>query len=275
MMRLATIFTGTAAANSISSCGADSDHLKITSLSLDADATGGPRKGKPFTITLEGEFDEAHQHGTIVGDLQLKALGIVDEPVAFNQKYDYFPGFQSGKTTLTICPFTFPRAVPGVLDFTGRITMVNEKTEPVTCLDLALHIPKILAEEEELQAGVGSVCAKSSDNDHITNIQSATVDDVTTSTMDLDEDLTYVNLMADISVKAPFLPAVAVKLTQIPIGFSPAIPAGQLKFVGYPSDSSPASNGVLTVAGDLALFDTNSEELVCIPLGASESAIAV
>jgi hypothetical protein len=260
------------AADSITSCGADTDHLKISSIVLDADATGGPRKGHPFTITLQGEFDEAHQHGTVTGDLQLKALGIVDEPVTFDQKYAFLPGVAAGKTTITIGPFTFPRAIPGVFDFSGKITIVNEKAEPVTCLDFALHIPQILAEEEELDAA-GSVCAKSADNDHITNIQSSIVDDVKTTTMDVDEDLGFVNLKVDISVKAPIVPAVVVKLTELPITLSPAIPAGQIKFVGYPSDSVQ-SNDVITVSGDLALFDSNKEELTCVHLDGA-SAVSV
>merc|ERR1712107_759003 len=165
---LATLFTS-AAAMGISNCGSDSDHFKIDTVVLDADADQGPRKGKPFTITLSGTMDEAHQHGRVVVDAALKALGIVDEPVTVNQAYDFYPGLASCPLSLTIGPFTFPREIPGVFDFTGRITLENERAEPVTCLDLALHIPKILAEESELETS--KVCAVS-DSDHISNIVS-------------------------------------------------------------------------------------------------------
>jgi len=254
---LATLFTS-AAAVSISNCGSDSDHFKIDTVVLDADADKGPRKGKPFTITLSGTMDEAHQHGRVVVDAALKALGIVDEPVTASQAYDFYPGLASGPLSLTIGPFTFPRGIPGVFDFTGRITLENERAEPVTCLDLALHIPKIFAEESELETM--KVCAPS-DSDHISNI----VSDNNTCTMDLDEDLDFVNLGVDISVKAPLLPAVSVQLTELPIALSPAIPAGQLKFVGEGSGS--AANSVITTTGSLQLGDKNGEQITCIVLG--------
>merc|ERR1712046_197757 len=238
------------------------------------DQTGGPRKGKPFTITLEGDLDEAHQHGRVVGDCQLKALGVVDQPVTFDQKYDFLPGLAQGSTKLQIGPFTFPRAVPGVVNFIGKITIENEKAEAVTCLDLNLVIPKILADEEENQLESSRTDCGDQTNDHITNIQAETVDGVTTTTMDLDEDVDYVNLKVDLSVKAPVVPAVQFQLSQVLISVTPAIPAGQLKFVGYPSDSSEP-NDLVDVTGSLILEDRNGEELRCIGFGADSSAITV
>merc|ERR1712187_139845 len=108
-----------------------------------------------------------------------------------------------------------------------------------------------------------------SDSDHISNI----VSDGNTCTMDLDEDLDFVNLGVDISVKAPILPAVSVQLTELPIALSPAIPAGQLKFVG--EGSGLAANSVITTTGSIQLGDKNGEQLTCIVLGGSESAISV
>jgi hypothetical protein len=264
-----------AAADTLASCGADTDHLKITSIVTDADAVKGPRKGKPFTITLEGEFDEAHQHGRVTGDLNLVALGVVNEALSFDQKYDFLPGLAQGQTKIVIGPFTFPRAVPGKVDISGRVTLVNEKEEPVTCLDIALVIPKILAEEEPTLESGRTACGDQT-SDHIQNIQSSTVDGVTTSTMDLDEALGFVNLKVDLSVKAPIVPAVTLKLTQVPISLSPALPAGQLKFVGYPSDSLKSGvKDLIDVSGSLVLEDTNGDEVTCIGFGDDSSAVSV
>jgi len=275
MARLFSALALGAAADTVTNCGADTDHLKISSIVTDADATGGPRKGQPFIITLEGEFDEVHQHGRYFGDLNIVALGVVNEDVPFDQKYDFLPGMASGPTKLTIGPITFPRAVPGKVDVTGRIAIVNEKEEPVMCLDIALLIPKILAEEEPALESTGGACGDQS-SDHIQNIQSETVDDVTTTTMDLDEALGYVNLKVDISVKAPLLPAVDLKLTQVPISLSPALPAGQLKFVGYPSDSLKSGvQDLIDVTGSLILEDTNGDEVTCIGFSDDANAISV
>lgn len=275
MARLLTTVAVGAVADTISNCGSASDHFAISAISTDADVHGGPRKGKPFTITVEGALDEAHQHGRVVGDLQLKALGVVNEPVTFDQKYDFLPGLAHGSTKLQIGPFTFPRAVPGVVNFIGKITIDNENAEAVTCLDLNLVIPKILAEDEETQlASERTNCGDQTD-DHITNIQAETVDGVTTTTMDLDEDVDFVNLKVDLSVKAPIVPAVSFQLSHVPISVTPAIPAGQLKFVGYPSDSSMEPNDIVDVTGSLILENKNGEELRCIGFGADSSAITV
>jgi len=262
-----------AAAETLSSCGSATDHLQISSITTDVDATGGPRKGKPFTITLEGEMGEAHQHGVISGNLHLKALKFVDTDLGpWNTKYDFLPGLGKGSTKIQIGPFKFPRSIPGELDLSGRVTISNEKGEQVTCLDVALKIPQILDEEDPLELGKAS-CGDPS-KDHITNIKSETVDGLTTSTMDLDEELGYVNLKVDLSVKAPLFPKVTVKLTQLPISISPAIPAGQLTFVQYPSDVEKPNGGV-DVLGDLVLEGAAGDEVACIHFGVTDGAVSV
>merc|ERR1712232_1519361 len=91
---------------------------------------------------------------------------------------------------------------------------------------------------------------------------------IITTTMDLDEDLDYINLSVDLAVKAPVVPAVNLNLPSVPISISPAIPAGQLKFVGYPSDSeTDMLNDVITVTGDLKLADKNGDEVACASFG--------
>jgi len=263
------------AADTIASCGADTDHFVISSISTDADATGGPKKGQPFTITVEGDLDETHQHGRLFGDLEIKALGVVDTPVSFDLKYDFLPGVAQGPAKLQIGPFMFPKSIPGKVDINGKVSVVNEREEAVTCLDLNLIIPTILADEEAWESDQ-SGCGDAS-TDHITNIQSVTDDqNITTTTMDLDEDVDYINLKVDLNFKPFLLPAVDLKLTEVPISISPAFQAGQLTFVGYP-DEAPASdsNGLLTVTGSLGLQDKNGEELTCIGFGASSTAISV
>jgi len=266
---LASLITA-AAANSISSCGSASDHIQVTSISLDADAQKGPRKGKPFTITIGTNLDKAHQHGTVVIDANLEALGIVKEPIALTQKYDFLPGLGSGEGQITIGPITFPRAIPGVFDFTGKITIVDENEEPALCLDLALHIPKILDEELELE--VEKTCTPNDSTDHIRNFQNP---DDQTLTMDVDEALSYVNLGVDISVKVPIVPAVGASLASIPISFSPAIPAGQILFRDLNSADAPSNfKQVVTVTGSLQLADQNSEQQTCIVF-TDDSAVSV
>merc|ERR1711976_18552 len=187
------------------------------------DASGGPRKGKPFTITASGTLDEAHTAGRVVVDAHLKALGVVDEDVNADQKYTWTPGIAS------------------------------DKAEPVLCLDIALDIPKILSEEleEEAEAQLCEV----SDSDHITNIDQT---DPAVTSFDVDEVIDYVNAGIDISVKAPLLPAVGFKVEQLPIAISPGLASGHHVFTSV--DSSPQSNDLITVTGSVGLNDKNGEQ---------------
>merc|ERR1712048_50249 len=145
----------------------------------------------------------------------------------------------------------------------------------VACLDLNLVIPKILGEEEEPALESSRTDCGDLSNDHITNIQTDTdAEGVSTTTMDLDEALDYVNLKVDLSVKAPLVPAVGFQLSKLPISLTPAIPAGQLKFVGYPSDSEEP-NDIVDVTGSLIPEDTNGDEVTCVAFGDSADAVSV
>jgi len=267
MMRACVALVAQAVAHqSVTNCGSTTDHLVIHSLTLDADAAGGIRKGKPFTVTATGTFDEVHQHGSVAVDLNVKALGIVNEPVKLTQAYDFLPGLASGDAKLVIGPVTIPRTLPGAVDVTGGFTVMNEKSEPVACINLDAHIPALFDEEEPLESEKACTPASS---DHISNI----VTQGATTTMDLDEDLDFVDVAVDISVKTPVLPAVHVQLPKIPILYTPGIPAGKLTFV----DKNQASeNSMVTVTGTLQLSDKNGEQVVCAAVdGPVESAVSV
>jgi len=267
MARFGALFVAGASAASFTNCGSDSDHLKVDLISLDADATGGPRKGTPFTLTATGTLDEAHLQGTVVVDANLKALGIVSEPVQATQAYEISPGLASGAASITVGPFAFPTNIPGEFDFTGRVSVMNEKSEPVACIDVAFNIPKATAEEVALKTQ--TQCATAS-TDHISNI----VTDGATTTMDLDEDLNFVDASVDISVQAPIVPAVAVQLDSLPIAFSPTIPAGKLTFIDK-NVAAPLRASDITVSGSIKLSDKNGEQWTCISLDAAESAVSV
>lgn len=262
-----------AAADSISSCGAAGDHLQVKSIVLDADATGGPKKGKPFNIVVEGTFDEAHVGGHVDVDLNLNALGLISEPITAATKYDFLPGLAKGDVKLNVGPVTFPKSIPGSFEISGTVKIQNPKAEQVTCIQLALKIPTIIDEEHELAEAASADCTTA--KDHIKNIVSTTdASGVTTTTMDVDEDLSTVVISGDISVKAPVVPAIKVTIPDIPISFSPAIPSGQFKFVDY-GDESSAANDVIDVTGQVKLADGNGEQLTCIAIESATAAVTV
>merc|ERR1712232_756980 len=146
-------------------------------------------------------------------------------------------------------PFAFPTNIPGEFDFTGRVSGMNEKSEPVACIDVAFNIPKATAEEVALKTE--AQCATAS-TDHISNI----VSDGATTTMDLDEDLNFVDASVDISVQAPI------------------VPAGKLTFIDK-NVAAPLRASDITVSGSIKLSDKNGEQWTCISLDAAESAVSV
>lgn len=263
-----------AAADSISSCGAAGDHFQVKSITLDADASGGPKKGKPFTIVAEGTFDEAHVGGHVDVDLNLNALGVINEPITAATKYDFLPGLAKGDGKVTIGPITFPKSIPGSFEISGTVKVQNPKAEQVVCLQLALKIPTIIDDELELGEAASADCTTS--KDHIQNIVSTTdASGVTTTTMDADEALSTIVVSGEISVKVPIVPAIKVTIPSIPISLSPAIPSGQLKFVDYGDDSSAANDDIIDVTGQVKLADGNGEQLTCIAIESATAAVTV
>merc|ERR1712137_345489 len=88
-------------------------------------------------------------------------------------------------------PSDHSSTLPGAVDVTGGFTVMNEKSEPVACINLDAHIPAFFDEEEPLESEKACIPASS---DHISNI----VTQGATTTMDLDEDLDFVNVAVDI-----------------------------------------------------------------------------
>jgi len=270
---LAASLIAAAGADSISSCGAAGDHLQIKTISLDADASGGPKKGEPFSIVVEGTLDEDHVGGHVDVDLNLNALGVIKEPITAATKYDFLPGLAKGDVKLNIGPVTFPKSIPGSFEISGTVKIQNPASEQVSCVELALKIPSIIEDKLELGESASADCTTATD--HIKNIVSTTdASGVTTTTMDVDEDLSVIKVSGAISVKPPLLPAIKVDIPEVPISFSPAMPSGQFKFVDY-GDESPAGNDVVDVTGQVKLTDGNGEQLTCIAIEPATAAVTV
>lgn len=273
MLLASSLIAAAAAKQSLSSCGAAGDHFQIKSITVDADASGGPKKGKPFTITAEGTWDEPHVGGHVDVDLNLNALGVINEPITAATKYDFLPGLAQGDGKVVVGPITFPKSIPGSFEITGTVKIQNPKGEQALCLNLDLKIPTII-DDSEPELGAASDATCTTPTDHIQNIQSTTdASGVTTTTMDVDEDLSTVVVSGDISVKVPIVPAIKVTIPQIPITLSPAIPSGQLKFVDY-GDETPA-NDIIDVTGQVKLADGNGEQLTCIAIEPATAPVTV
>merc|ERR1719231_1489926 len=91
---------------SVKSCGGPNDKLKNAVFSVSPDPID---KSKPLTITGTGTLSEALAGGKLNVDLDVKALGIINEPVKTAATFTLSPGFVAGDQKVVIGPFTLPK----------------------------------------------------------------------------------------------------------------------------------------------------------------------
>jgi len=285
MNRLSVFGFVVAGARTLNNCGSDTDHFKVSTMNVDADDMGGIKKGKGFTVDVEGEFDENFVNGTLYLDLSSKVGVMPAIPIQFSEKFEFHPGFPAdgpGPVKVSVGPIVVPRTVPGKITTQGRISLVNDKLEPVLCLDLDMVIPAILEDEEQHKLGVeaGRLNCGDATNDHINNIVFNIDDDnVATTTAIVDKEFNQINTNVDIKMRIAPFPEISVSAMEIKTTFSPAFPAGPIKIVGRPSDQNPSDKldnaPVVELLGALQFVDQDEEELFCIGFGKDANALSV
>ena len=98
---------GTVRGQNVKSCGSDGDILSNAQITTDPSPSD---KSKPFTVTVTGTLTDAVVGGNLDVNLNVKALGIINEPVTANVDFTYSPGIQKGDTKVVIGPLTLPSA---------------------------------------------------------------------------------------------------------------------------------------------------------------------
>lgn len=229
-----------------------------------------PVKGQPLSITVSGTLDQDFGAGSADVELDVKALGIINKQVKVSSPFTFAPAFKQGPQSLTVGPFTLP-SLPGSVSAKGTVKLVNDKSEPVTCVNVNLDMPAM--EAANLTAGPGSEqvaveasCAKSTD--HLKNIQVSNSGGVTTVTGSLDEAVTKATAHVDLTVHEIF--GIPVKL-DIPVALSPGLPSGDLKITAGPVKfgEMKAEMPLVSVTGTVTIDDGNNQEITCISVGSS------
>jgi len=274
MMKTAAVlgFLGGAQAQSVSSCGAAGDHFSNVKITLSPDP---PVLGQPFSFNMEGDLDEALAGGNANVDLNVKALGIINEPVKVSSPFTYSPGVASGHTTVSVGPVNLPKIpLPGGVDVTGTVKITNGKQEAVACIKMDLNVGAATeAPALETRDSPVTDCTKASD--HMKNFKFS--DDstgVTTITGTLDEDVAKVDVGVDLNIKIPLVPLPEIKL-DIPASISPAVKKGDLKITVGPATKEMPDTPVIGVTGNVKINDGNAEEIVCLQIGSAEAASTV
>lgn len=282
---VALVVAKTAHSQVISSCGQSGDILQNAVISTDPSPID---KSKPFSVTIGGTLSEAITAGNINVNLNIKALGIINEPVTADVDFGYTPGFAKGDTKIVVGPFQLPSQAKST-DITGQVKITDSSANEVMCIEFADSSSSFLrgsapsssfeaAEEatawmmltnddDTVEVGDGPVASNCGTSaDHLQNVQ-VTNDGVTTTvTGTLDEDISAPQIDVDLKVKASFI-KIPVKLN-IPVSITPAIPSGDLKMTFTPkSASEKVKSGItVTVNGQIKAEDAKSSEIGCLQL---------
>jgi len=264
-----------AQSQSVKSCGGASDHLKNAVFSVSPDPID---KSKPLTITATGNLDEAMTAGKFDVNLQIKALGIVNEPVSTSAPFTLAPGIPTGAQKFVIGPFTLPK-IPGSVSVSGNVTAVDGKGEPVFCLALDLNlgsseenIPSSLLPFLEYPAlpEASPVSDCSADSDHLHNRSLTQAGGVTTVSGDLDEDVSAGTVNVDLNVQVLFI-KIPINMN-IPFSLSPGLLKGAIKATVGPAGSSLLVAPIdqpeikVKVTGTVKANDDKSSEIVCLKI---------
>jgi len=257
---------------SISSCGTASDKLQNATFTVSPDPID---KSKPLTITATGNLIEELGAGKFDVDLQVKALGIINEPVKTSAPFTVAPGLPTGQQKFVIGPFSLP-SIPGSVDVTGQITASDSSGAQVFCLKLELNLgnaeqnaveaPKALALPAVQKVNDGPVTDCSGANDHMHNRTFSDTGGVISFEGDLDENINTGEVDVDLAVKVLFI-KIPIKLT-IPFSIQPGALKGHLKFTAGPSSTQAVQVSrpeiSVTVKGTVKVNDANKEEVVCL-----------
>jgi hypothetical protein len=256
-----------ALSQSISSCGGSGDHFKDVKITLSPDPIA---KGKPFTIDVTGTLDADLTALNADLNLDVKALGVINEPVKLSSPLSISPGIKAGAQSLSVGPLSLP-SLPGSLVVAGTIALTNDKKEPVTCIKLNVNVPaeseslEVPEQVPEVSAEGSKVSVCSATSDHLHSLAWTTAGGVTTVTGSLDEAVTKLTVNADLKLKIGFL-SHKIDLA-VPVSYTPGLQKGDVKISVGPKagDAAPRHSLInVDVTGTVKANDGASQEILCL-----------
>merc|ERR1712028_225657 len=253
-------------AQSVKSCGKAGDILANATFSVSPDPI---KKGSQLTIDVAGDLTAAVTAGKSVVNLNIKALGIINEPVKLTIPFTLSPGPVAGPVTAKIGPFDLP-SVPGSVDISGTVTVSDASGAQIFCTSLNVALGSA-AENPMSQAIVASTgppvvsnCGTASD--HLKNITTTASGGIKTLTGTLDEAITSGSADVDLTVKVLFI-TVPIK-THVPFAISPGVVAGPLKVSFGPVQKNSVVDSAISIkiAGTVNASDDKAGEIACLKL---------
>jgi len=261
-------------AASITNCGGAQDLLQLTTLNVSPDPI--PHRGS-FTITAEGTLSKPFVSGKAATNFDIKVfiLGqqLADRHFENETEFELDPEVPAGPVKLVIGPTTLP-PLPGQVDLTGKVTIVDATGAPVACVAIDLHAPLALAGPAAAEAEVPAPrdppmeCPKAGDKLHdVTWSKNGTWNQYNAV---LDETVTQTLVKTSFQVFLGKFP-MAVKL-DVPIVYEPGVPAGPLHIrvkrpeaeaAASSTQANPAPGQGVHIVGDIVALDSAGAEITC------------
>lgn len=163
MSRLAFALASGVSAGSFTSCNTDAAHLKNQVLTVSPDP---PVIGQEVTFTIEGTLDKTIQSGSAA--ISIKA-GPITFPLTVPFKSNAMAIGQPGTPMKTVLgPFVYPNLnVPLIKTTTGKVEIVDENAEQVSCMAFSLPAYHATAPTSEYQ----DIDCSDSSSWHMKNLQ--------------------------------------------------------------------------------------------------------
>lgn len=267
-------------AASISNCGGASDIFQVSKLSLSPDPI---RHREKFTITAEGKLGKAFSGGTVSTKMKLKVvlLGrpIKDDEVDKHTQIELDPAVPAGDVKLIVGPMELP-PLPGSVESSGQVAIVDEKGAAVACIAVDLFTPlgSEVAPRRQLpplgspQKEITS-CAKP--GDHLQDVTfSSTPDGWDQVEGTFDESITQLTMNGAFELILGKFP-LKIGLT-VPVIYEPGFAKGPFKVRAKPAPEAlplpPRQSADKTAAdpppphlvGDISIIDGKGQEITCV-----------
>merc|ERR1712195_481 len=227
------------------------------------------RQGQPLTINMAGDLSAAITAGKLAVDLNIKALGIINEPLKLTVPFTLAPGIPGpGPVTAKIGPFNLP-SVPGSVDISGTVTGTDASGAEIFCASLNIALGSVAENpmSEVITVGAAPVVSNcGAATDHFKNITTSATGGVKTLTGTLDEAVSSGEADVDLTVKVLFI-TVPIKTT-VPFAISPGVPAGPIKVSFGPVQKAAETNSGISIKidGTVKVSDGKASEIACLKL---------
>jgi len=249
-------------AQSVKSCGGAEDHLKNAVVTITPDP---PVPGQDLTVSITGDLDATVETGTINLDLDVQAMGVINNKVQLGAPFTFKPSpFVAGHLDIKVGPTQLIKA-PGTTTIKGTVKAVNAANEPVFCMDMNLKSVSdinTLTLSNETAKAAGGVTSCSQPTDHVKNFKLDTTGGKIDVTGQLDEDLTSFSVNVDATIKKLFI-TLPVKV-DIPVTTSPGLPKGDFELSLGPMTGGLSPDPKVSLTGTVKMNDQKSEEVFCL-----------